>query len=312
MQTENLFELTYILLEKKQVTAAEMAEHFGVSVRTIFRWVDALNLAGVPVYAVKGKGGGIRVSEKYALDKTVFTEEEKLDLLSSIQAFQTLSGNDATSAITKLKTLTNANADWIEIDFAPWNKKGIEVRNVFNLLKNTIVTKHQICFDYYSASGFSEQRVVDPWKIILKGQAWYLYGFCHYRKEPRFFKLSRMTNLKKLETEVQKHKEEFLETHPDRAEENPMLETCELLVAPELVSIIMDEYSVEVVEDVLFNRRNWKKITLKLPKMPYLINWFLSFGSDLVVLEPKEVAEQIKGEIGKMMENELRSIDFKH
>ncbi len=59
MQTESLFELTYILLEKKQVTASEMAEHFGVSQRTIYRWVDALNLAGVPIYAIKGKGGGL-------------------------------------------------------------------------------------------------------------------------------------------------------------------------------------------------------------------------------------------------------------
>ena len=58
MQTENLFELTYILLDKKSVTAKEMAAHFGVSPRTIYRWVDALNLAGVPVYTSKGRGGG--------------------------------------------------------------------------------------------------------------------------------------------------------------------------------------------------------------------------------------------------------------
>lgn len=83
MQTENLFELTYILLEKKQVTAKELATHFGISQRTVYRWVEALSLAGVPVFATKGKGGGIGISENYALDKTVFTEEEKLELLSS-------------------------------------------------------------------------------------------------------------------------------------------------------------------------------------------------------------------------------------
>ncbi|MBO6101224.1 MAG: HTH domain-containing protein, partial [Spirochaetaceae bacterium] len=86
MQTENLFELTYILLDKKSVTAKEMAEHFGVSPRTIYRWVDALDLAGVPVYTSKGKGGGIFLSDKYALDKTLFTDEEKQELLASIQA----------------------------------------------------------------------------------------------------------------------------------------------------------------------------------------------------------------------------------
>ena len=79
MQTEHLFELTYILLDKKTVTAAQMAEHFGVSQRTIYRWVDALNLAGVPVITAKGKGGGISLAEKYTLDKAVLTEDEKLE-----------------------------------------------------------------------------------------------------------------------------------------------------------------------------------------------------------------------------------------
>ena len=82
MQTEHLFELTYILLDKKTVTAAQMAEHFGVSQRTIYRWVDALNLAGVPVITTKGKGGGISLAEKYTLDKAVLTEDEKLEILS--------------------------------------------------------------------------------------------------------------------------------------------------------------------------------------------------------------------------------------
>ena len=152
MQTESLFELTYILLEKKQVTAAEMAEHFGVSQRTIYRWVDALNLAGVPIYAIKGKGGGLCVSEKYALDKTLFTEDEKLELLAGVQALENLSGNKQ-SAITKLKSLTKANADWIEVDFAPWNPKLTEIKNIFNLLKIAILSERKVRLDYYSSNG---------------------------------------------------------------------------------------------------------------------------------------------------------------
>jgi len=298
MQTENLFELTYILLEKKQVTAAEMAEHFGVSVRTIYRWIDALNLAGVPVYAVKGKGGGIRVSEKYALDKTVFTEDEKLDLLSCIQAFQTLSGNDTTSAVTKLKTLTNANADWIEIDFAPWNKKGAEIRNTFNLLKKAVLSKQQVIFDYYSGSGFSKDRIVDPWKIVFRGQSWYLYGFCHKKREPRFFKLSRMVGIQKLENPVQNLKENYVES--EWTEDESLMKTFVLLAVPEIVSLIMDEYSIDVQEDVIRDGKTWKKLTLKLPDMNWLVSWFLSFGSGLIVLEPEEMVLQMKSEIERM------------
>ena len=124
MQTENLFELTYILLEKRQVTAGKMSEHFGVSQRTIYRWVDALNLVGVPVYSTKGKGGGIHVSEKYALDKTVFTDAEKEEILSSLNALNALSGQ-TNSVAAKFRNLVSSdkNTDWIEIDFSPWNPK---------------------------------------------------------------------------------------------------------------------------------------------------------------------------------------------
>ena len=56
-----LFEITHILLNKKQVTASELAEHFGVSQRTIYRDIDSLDLAGIPIYTEKGKGGGIGI-----------------------------------------------------------------------------------------------------------------------------------------------------------------------------------------------------------------------------------------------------------
>ena len=171
MHTDQLFELVYILLEKKKVTAGEMARHFGVSARTVYRWVEALSMADVPVYAEKGKGGGIRISENYAIDKAVLTEREKLDVLAGIRTLSTLSlenasgsggKNDGTenssiqSAITKIQSLFRTSAektDWIQVDFAPWNPKGAEVRTLFAQLKNAILSQRQIRFDYFSSAG---------------------------------------------------------------------------------------------------------------------------------------------------------------
>lgn len=151
MQTEILFELTYIILERKIVTAREMAEHFGVSTRTIYRWVDALNLAGVPVITTKGKGGGIHLAEKYTLDKAVLTEDEKQEILSSVQALQALSG-DSNSAVSKLKAITSANADWIKVDFTTWNPEQKEIKEIFKNLKWAILNRRQVSFDYFSGS----------------------------------------------------------------------------------------------------------------------------------------------------------------
>ena len=55
MQIDQLFEFVYILIDKKQVTAKEMSEYFGVSTRTVYRWIAALSVSGVPIYSLKGR-----------------------------------------------------------------------------------------------------------------------------------------------------------------------------------------------------------------------------------------------------------------
>lgn len=201
MQMDELFEFVYILLDKKQVTAKEMAERFGVSIRTIYRWVESLSASGIPLYAVKGRGGGIAISERYALDKTVLTEEERQAIVASVKALNTLSGNAGSArdtqhtAAEKLSRLSAHETDWIEVDFAPWSPEGQGVRERFGMLRDCILKKRQVAFDYFSVSGTYERRTVHPMKLVYRGQAWYLYGWCTARKAGRYFKLSRMLNV---------------------------------------------------------------------------------------------------------------------
>ena len=300
MQTESLFELTYILLEKKQVTAAEMAEHFGVSQRTIYRWVDALNLAGVPIYAIKGKGGGLCLSEKYALDKTVFTEDEKLELLAGVQALENLSGNKQ-SAITKLKSLTKANADWIEVDFAPWNPKLTEIKNIFNLLKTAVLSERKVRLDYYSSNGNCANRILCPWKIVFRGQAWYLWAWCEQKKENRFFKLSRMKNVEilseKSESNLKINSNASQIDYSGYREDTAPKITLKLRVHNQDIYRILDDFCADKVQD---DTPLSKILTLTVPKMPWLTDWLLSFGSRLEILSPVSIKKQLKEEIKKM------------
>lgn len=319
MQTEHLFELTYILLDKKTVTAAQMAEHFGVSQRSIYRWVDALNLAGVPVITTKGKGGGISLAEKYTLDKAVLTEDEKLEILSSVQALEVLSGNSS-AAVSKLKAITKSNVDWIKIDFSPWNSKGEEIRNLFNQLRSAIIFRHQVQFDYFSGKGEMTKRTVEPWKIIFKGQAWYLYAYCRQKKEPRFFKLSRIQNLLTTNKKITHEEKAFAVTKnifSDYKDEVETFSTVRLEVEESSISLILDEYAVEKIEDYSLFRspdrnkndiahrshhsaKNKKIITLKMPQARWLVNWILSFGSSVKVIEPKWLKDAVLKEAEKI------------
>ena len=202
MQIDQLFEFVYILIDRKQVTAKEMSERFGVSTRTVYRWMEALSLSGIPVYSLKGRGGGIAISEKFAMDNTVLSEDERLAIVSSVKALENLSGKGGLvstperKAADKLSRLVTSDTDWLEVDFAPWSPEGSEVRNLFGILRDSILKKRQISFDYFTGDGRSEKRIVHPWKLIFRGQSWYLQGWCTSRKAERFFKLTRMRNLK--------------------------------------------------------------------------------------------------------------------
>ena len=117
MQIEQLFEFVYVLIDKKKVKAKEMAERFAVSTRTIYRWVEALSIAGIPVYSTLGRGGGISIEEKFAMDKTVLSEEDRLAIVSSVKALNSLGANIKTNE--KISQLVSNDTDWLEVDFAP-------------------------------------------------------------------------------------------------------------------------------------------------------------------------------------------------
>ncbi len=86
MQINRLFQIIYRLLNKEKVSAKELAERFEVSTRTIYRDIDTLSSAGIPIYAIKGSGGGISLIPEFILNKTVLTEKEKTEILTSLNA----------------------------------------------------------------------------------------------------------------------------------------------------------------------------------------------------------------------------------
>ena len=91
MQINRLFEMVHILLNKKNVTAKELAEHFEVSIRTVYRDIETLTFAGIPVYSSRGKNGGIRLLENYVLNKTLISQDEQNEILYALQSLKAAS-----------------------------------------------------------------------------------------------------------------------------------------------------------------------------------------------------------------------------
>lgn len=299
MQIDQLFEFVYILIDKKQTTASEMAKRFGVSTRTIYRWIDALSVSGVPVYSLKGRGGGIAISEKYALDKRILSEEERLAIVSSLKAFNTLAGNPASTvnanlkAAEKISGLVATETDWLEVDFSPWSPEGSEVHQLFGTLRECILKKRQVAFDYFRGDGKSEHRIIHPWKLIYKGQAWYLQGWCTTRNAERFFKLTRMRNISMTSRVAtitrQSIPNSSLSSSQEENYKTPLIQ-IKAKVSSHKISYLLDTF---ICSKVITHKDGSITATFTAPDVDWLIEMLLSFGPDLKILSPKSVSDKI-------------------
>ena len=299
MQIDQLFEFVYILIDKKQTTANEMAKRFGVSTRTIYRWIDALSVSGVPVYSLKGRGGGIAISENYALDKRILSEEERLAIVSSLKAFNSLACNPASAvnanikAAEKISGLVAKDTDWLEVDFSPWSPEGNEVRQLFGTLRECILKKRQVSFDYFDGRGKTEHRIVHPWKLIYKGQAWYLQGWCTSRQAERFFKLSRMRNVSMTGRSATITRQTILETNTSSDNHNeyqPSMISIKAKVSNNKISYLLDTF---ICYEVVPNKDGSITASFTVPDEDWLPDLLLGFGPDLKILSPKSLRQRI-------------------
>ena len=163
LQDSRWFRIVYTLLDTGKCTASELAEKLEVSVRTIYRDLDALSAAGIPVYATQGKGGGVSLLPEYVLDNVLLSGEEKEKIL---MALRDLSVADETAGelLVKLGALFQTRAaDWIEVDFSDW-KKSARDQDVFNAIKTAIFKKVLVTFSYFGSSGGYTQRTVEDRK----------------------------------------------------------------------------------------------------------------------------------------------------
>ena len=193
---ERLISIIYILMNKGTVTAGELAERFEVSVRTIYRDIEALSVAGIPVYCKKRKHGGISLTEKFVLNKLLITKEEQQEILSALVGLQEteVSENGREQEILQKlgEFFRSEPIPWVHIDLSDWS--GLR-KQMYEDIKQAILTRHVVEFDYYGQNRPMSHRVVEPVQLQFKEYTWYLRAYCRERKEFRTFKLFRMQRL---------------------------------------------------------------------------------------------------------------------
>lgn len=299
MQVNNrLFEIIYILMQKKKVTAKELADKFEVSTRTIYRDIEILSRANIPVYATKGKEGGIGLLEGYVLNKCILSEEEQNQILFALQGMKKVRGKEEKNILEKLSTLFNKEInDWIKVDFSNW-EKGNEQEERFDMIKTAILNKNLIKFTYYNSNGERSKRIVEPLQIWFKDKSWYLISYCRLKEDYRIFKITRIKEIEIL----QKHFERNLPKKKKEEKYSLKNISLELEINKEMTYRVYDEFE---------NREITKKedgnfiVNVEYPENEWIYGYILSFGEYAKVLKPEYAKTIIKDKLQKTLKNYL-------
>lgn len=284
MSQGRLFELVYLLLERGQMTAKELSERFEVSIRTIYRDVDALSAAGVPVYATPGRNGGVALMDHYVLSKAALTDDEQSQLLTALRS---LAGDDAlgsSETLSKLSALFRRDQpDWLQVDMSRWGNSP-DGKAKFAALKDAILTRKVISFTYVSSYGQTTARQALPARLVFKGQAWYLQGFCLDKQAYRTFKVSRMLGLSVTGQTFSTPLSPPPIDDPEAAA--PCSVDLRLRFSPTQAFRVYDEFgesSVKALPDGSL------EVSVSFPEDNWVYGYLLSFGLGVEVLEPERV-----------------------
>ena len=301
MKVDRLMSIVLVLLDKERMSAQELADMFEVSLRTIYRDIDSIDLAGVPILSTSGVGGGFEIMPNYKLDKKVFSTTDLSAILMGLSSLSNMiRGDELINALAKVKSFIPANrakeielkVNQICIDLSQW-MGNISIQPYLEIIKTALQVNKLLSFEYIAHHGNIALRIVEPYQLVLKSSHWYLYGYCHERNDFRLFRLSRMSDLQ--------IKEEFFIL---RDYQKPQLEFDTILATMQIeIKIRIHKSIIDRVldycsyENFIIDGDEHYIVRFPFVENDYHYDILLSFGDKCECLEPPHIRTKIKNKI---------------
>lgn len=296
------------LQSKKIVKAQEMADRFDCSLRTIYRDIRTLEASGVPIYSEAGIGYSL--VDGYRLPPVMFTREEASSFIAAEKLMQKFTdkelGENYASAMFKLKAVLRSSekelVEEIESKVLVRNPRELYNHKAPNALASIFRSvgekiKVRLSYEAISADEPSE-RTIEPVGVFHENGNWYIYGYCHLRKDYRQFRTDRIHGITLTE-------EKFDLEHA--ALESYLSASNHETTA---VRIVVDK---EIVKYIKSDRRNYGFVSEKTVadgvEMTFqsrdlengFARWFITFADFASVIEPLSLNDRLVDimEVGK-------------
>ncbi|MFC3768473.1 helix-turn-helix transcriptional regulator [Paenibacillus sp. GCM10012303] len=308
MRLERLLAILMLIVNRKRISAAELAEKMEVSVRTIYRDIETLCQAGFPLVSYQGVTGGFEMMDGYRLDRTALTFDEISSVLSALKGMsRALDDTRYGTTIEKYTSLLGDTEkesvrfwqDRLVIDMNPWGSDGV-MKHKVALIRESLQEDRTVKFGYSSVNGEPTTREVEPMTLLLKGASWYLYAYCPLRNDYRLFRLSRMSGLAVTGNRFERRE------HPpmEEADWGRMWEmnskpvTLKLRFPPDMRARVEELFGVE---RLVTAPDGFLLVTQTYPEDEWIYGFLLSFGSKVEVLEPERVRLLIRDRAKEMV-----------
>ncbi|MCL2556082.1 MAG: YafY family transcriptional regulator [Firmicutes bacterium] len=298
--------LLTILNKRKKIKREDLAKKYELSTRTISRYLDIIIAAGVPLESDPGIKGGYSIPDTYRLDRSFFSKEELKRLSTCVIAMQS-SFDDGMNKILldKISNMSqNKNdekyllkSDSLIIDTSSWtNPDGYRAK--FEVINKAISEEFAIKVYYIDRHELKSERIYDPYSLVLKEGIWYLYGWCHLRRDFRLLKLSRIRNMSITAKQFSRKPSDVYKKLNEAFEDSELVD-MEIEFSSTVLSQIEEWLGVDAIEDtgIMY------KASAAVFGGNVLINKLLSFGSSIKVLSPHALKEELLIECRRILNN---------
>ena len=304
MRIDRMLSIVVMLLNRRSITAKELAEKFEVSLRTVYRDIDAINEAGIPIVSTQGSGGGFSIMENYKLNHQVLTLEDTRTILMALKGISTtVRGQGMERAMEKISSLVpkdkkeelERNMDQLVIDYLPWGYNEEFQQRIQNLNK-AIVGNLLVDLDYLNLKGERITRTIEPMTLMFKGYNWYLFAYCRLRENGRLFKLSRVKEITVTHRTYLRRNISFKSYIKDEFSTGPPVDLV-LRFSNEVRQRVEEYFSQNQIEKV---DDSHLVVRVTFPEDFWVYSYILSYGHYVEVLEPPHIREMIKEISGKV------------
>ena len=308
MKIDRLLSIIVILLNKNNITAKELANRFEVSLRTIYRDIETINLAGIPIVSNQGRDGGFRILDNYKMSHQLLTLDDMASIVIALKNIENFSHNkDIDLTIDKISNIVPKDKRE-EFDYyfneliicdLPWGYRiDSEDKKKYNIIYEGISKEKLLHIGYRNRDGNITERRIEPMSLVLKGLNWYVFSYCLLRNGYRFFKLSRIHRIHLLEEGFNRREMSYGEFKYKSIPKNNMVDL--VLKFSSKVQQRVEEFFYE--EDIIIEEDGSIIVRTSFPEDEWVYSMILSYGEYIEVIEPFYIKDIIKKKSRKIYE----------